>query len=49
MARQACENAVDPKHYTSGTWLQEVGNRGRIKLGGEEVENNNSSHKNNNN
>ena len=34
MVKQACENAVDPKHYTSGTWLQEVGNRGRIKLVG---------------
>lgn len=37
MAKQACEIAVDPKHYTSGTWLQEVGN-GEDKIGGEEAE-----------
>jgi len=32
MAKQACENAVDPKHYsTLGLWVLGVGNRVRIK------------------
>lgn len=32
MAKQACENAVDSKHYsTLGLWVPGVGNRVRIK------------------